>query len=366
MPNPTDLVSLAEAQNWAGNANPTFTAQLITSVSRQILSWLQRPSILPKAYTETFNSNGQTKITLSHWPVLSVSSVIVNHVVIPPIEPPADTSFIPSFPNYGYLVNATGDSSPPGSPQQLSLFNVGTLYRWPGEIVVSYMAGYQSKDTQTIAGEALTALQPYGDWASDQGVIYAYPAQNDEVHSVPTTGPYTSPADNTLGTWTFDLGVVYASNNIPLTRVPNSPATGQYSVANGIYTFAAGDAGVTVLISYRYVPTPSPIGAPAPTGEALTVVKGAPAVGQYSLTAGSGNYTFNAADNGESVILSYGYIPADIANAAAQWVSELVSYQGRIGLRSKSLGGQETISYLVNAMPPMVQAALWPYRKVIL
>ncbi len=37
-----------------------------------------------------------------------------------------------------------------------------------------------------------------------------------------------------------------------LTRVASAPATGQYSVSAGVYTFAAADTGVTVFIDYQY------------------------------------------------------------------------------------------------------------------
>lgn len=51
-----------------------------------------------------------------------------------------------------------------------------------------------------------------------------------------------------------DQGVRYAATGIPLVRVVSGPATGQYSVntATGVYTFAAGDIGTSVLISYMY------------------------------------------------------------------------------------------------------------------
>jgi hypothetical protein len=37
-----------------------------------------------------------------------------------------------------------------------------------------------------------------------------------------------------------------------MTRVASAPATGQYSVAAGIYTFAAADTGLIVFIDYQY------------------------------------------------------------------------------------------------------------------
>ncbi len=134
---------------------------------------------------------------------------------------------------------------------------------------------------------------------------------------VPTAPESLSP-DQPFGSWASDVGVTYM-NGTPLVKVASAPAS----------------------------------------------------AGQYQ--ANGGSYLFNVADAGASVLISYGYIPADLANAAAQWVSELLAYQGRIGIRSKTLSTQESISYnipgytgnIANAIPPFVQQILWPYKRVI-
>ena len=99
-------------------------------------------------------------------------------------------------------------------------------------------------------------------------------------------------------------------------------------------------------------------------GNPLVAVSGSPAIGQYSVSNGA--YTFNAADAGEAMLISYGFVPYDLANACAQWVAELLQYQTRPGVRSKSLGGQETVSYVVGKMPPTVAGIIAPYRRVAL
>jgi hypothetical protein len=48
-----------------------------------------------------------------------------------------------------------------------------------------------------------------------------------------------------------DLGVVDA-NGDPMTKVAAAPAAGQYSVAAGVYTFAAADTGKVVSYSHTY------------------------------------------------------------------------------------------------------------------
>lgn len=51
-----------------------------------------------------------------------------------------------------------------------------------------------------------------------------------------------------------DLGVANAATGLPLLKVAAAPATGQYSVnaGTGVYSFAAADTGMALLISYGY------------------------------------------------------------------------------------------------------------------
>lgn len=71
-----------------------------------------------------------------------------------------------------------------------------------------------------------------------------------EAGTIPTT-PFTITVSNSA-TWATDLGVIFSSTGIALKRVASAPTTGQYSVAAGVYTFAAADTGKAVLISYGY------------------------------------------------------------------------------------------------------------------
>lgn len=71
---------------------------------------------------------------------------------------------------------------------------------------------------------------------------------------IPATPYAITPTVPNTGTWTLDLGVRNA-NGVPMTRVASTPTTGQYSVANGVYTFAAADTGLTVYINFQYTAT---------------------------------------------------------------------------------------------------------------
>lgn len=133
---------------------------------------------------------------------------------------------------------------------------------------------------------------------------------NNEPQTVPASGNHSIAVNAPHGRFGADQGVVYA-NGIPLVNVAGSPVQGQYTINNGMYYFSAADSGINVQISYSY-------------------------------------------------------IPADIEHACMEMVGERYRYKNRIGEISKSLGGQETISFSQKDMPDFVRALLQPYRRVVL
>lgn len=144
-----------------------------------------------------------------------------------------------------------------------------------------------------------------------QSLIVAYQAGyaiEGEVWTAPTTAPYLITAAAPFGAWATDLGVVYSSSGLALQLVKGAPAAGQYSVSAGVYQFSASDAGAALS-------------------------------------------------------LSYGFIPQDLVQAATELAAERFRASERIGLRSKSLGGQETISYDLSGLSASVLALIAPYRR---
>lgn len=97
------------------------------------------------------------------------------------------------------------------------------------------------------------------------------------------------------------------------------------------------------------------------SGGALQKVVGAPAVGQYAVAAGA--YRFNAADAGAALSLSYGFVPQDLVQATTELAAERFRAADRIGLNSKSLGGQETIGYVTSAISAPIMALIAPYKR---
>jgi hypothetical protein len=103
----------------------------------------------------------------------------------------------------------------------------------------------------------------------------------------------------------------------------------------------------------------------ASTGAALSKVAGAPGAGQYQLSATIvGGYVFNAADHGATMLISYGFIPADLAQATLEWAAERYAYSKRVGMQSKTLGGLETMSYAITSTPKFITAILQQFTSV--
>jgi hypothetical protein len=73
-----------------------------------------------------------------------------------------------------------------------------------------------------------------------------------EAATVPAATPFAVTVANATNFYD-DLGVFYAMTGLPFSRVTTPTVAGQYSVAsNGVYTFDSADAGAELQISYTY------------------------------------------------------------------------------------------------------------------
>ena len=142
--------------------------------------------------------------------------------------------------------------------------------------------------------------------------------------------------------------------------------------ANVVITYTAGyqitgepqTAGASVAVVAPFGAWGLDQGVSYAAGGALAAVQaGKEALGAYSVSGGT--YTFSAADAGAPVLISYGFIPADLANAALEWIADRLAYQDRIGVASKSLGGQETVSFRIGATPDFVKAMVANYTNQV-
>lgn len=180
--------------------------------------------------------------------------------------------------------------------------------------------------------------------------------------------------------------------NVASCTIDGVPLTASFGSGQGGYVLDASDdapPGAMQRLSYRGGAFPcgaqnvvvsyragyEVLGEPAmvPATPPYTVVARAP-YGKWSLdtaVAGAGTYqvadgvyTFPASAAGAPVALSYGYVPADLARAACEWVADRYAARTRIGQSAKTLGGQETASFIVKAVPDAVDRLLQPYRRV--
>lgn len=153
-----------------------------------------------------------------------------------------------------YGINAAANSTPMklGTLQDVSFdfsFNMKEL-RGQGQMPIDLRrAGgkvtAKAKAAQ-INGKLMNELF-FGQVASTGLLLSAV----GEAATVPGT-PFAVTVANGA-TFDTDLGVVNAATGTPLTKVSAAPATGQYMVSNaGVYTFAAADTGINVLIDYLY------------------------------------------------------------------------------------------------------------------
>lgn len=99
-------------------------------------------------------------------------------------------------------------------------------------------------------------------------------------------------------------------------------------------------------------------------GVAATLVTGTPNVGEYTLDEW-GLYTFAAADAAKTAVIEYSYTPAAIAFAATELVGEWFKRKDRIGILSKTLGGQETITFANQDMNASARSMLQPWMNVV-
>ncbi|RBP15874.1 hypothetical protein DFR50_107144 [Roseiarcus fermentans] len=157
------------------------------------------------------------------------------------------------------------------------------------------------------------ALDLFGSFRPGrQSLVVSYRAGyavQGETQTIPAAAPVTLAALAPYGPWASDLGVSYAATGAPLSPVAAAPGAGQYTVSGGVYGFSAVDAG-------------------------------------------------------QAVTIGYGYVPQDLAQAATELAAERFRAAERIGLRSKALGGQETIAYDTSAVSAAVLAMLQPYKRV--
>lgn len=99
-------------------------------------------------------------------------------------------------------------------------------------------------------------------------------------------------------------------------------------------------------------------------GVAAVAVASNPAAGQYSVDAW-GTYTFAQTDQGKAAVITYNFCPAEVSYAATELIGEWYRRRDRLGLVSKTLGSQETVTFSQKEMGDSIRAMLQPYANVV-
>lgn len=224
-----DLTTLARAENWIPgtvSGSSTILQQLISAMSNQIYSKLNRGRIYSRSVVSTFDGTGNYQLVLPVYPVTSILSVQMGSVVVPASPLPNPLTGVAASVNTGWGYRFVPWSGELPSENAVLEFQNGGWWYGVQNIKVTYQAGY------LIAAEA---------------------------QSVPSGGgPYTILVDQPQGVWSRDNGVVYASSGVALTSVTSSPTAGEYipppDTNPGLYTFSSFDSGAALLLSYSFIP----------------------------------------------------------------------------------------------------------------
>jgi len=206
----TDLASAKVELSITTTTDDAWLAKAVSQVSRAISSETQRV-LVPEVVQDLFELDRQLahrgssrlalKVQLSRWPVIDIVSVVKT------LSTGLTQTLVEGT---DFRVNLSD-----GTLTRLDPVS-GAVLSWEADpLTVIYMAGYGSLATET--------------------------------HSVPVS-PYQVTVSQSAA-FSCDQSVKYASGTA-LTRVSGNPAAGQYSVAAGVYTFAAADSGQSLTFAY--------------------------------------------------------------------------------------------------------------------
>jgi len=182
--------------------------------------------IVPTNYNEVYNGQNTKQLVLFNWPIIALNTLTVHNVKIPAANPVPNLNGVPTASPWGYRY-APPELAPPGAPAVVELVGGWAYWRGMQTTVVSYRAGYLvSNELQIVPATPfqVTPNMPFGQWATDEGVI-----------NVATGQPMTPmPTNATLASGQY---------------IPPNPSVGQ-----SYYAFSAADTGLQVSLSYGYIP----------------------------------------------------------------------------------------------------------------
>lgn len=213
---PGDLTTLPNVKQWLNlvqQSDDLLLKRMISAASGFVQTWIDR-QIASQSYTERRDGvgmgQGRNAMMFTNVPVTAVQSLTV------------DGQVIPESPDGGVLQPGYGFDD-----RQIWLSSVGAANGyWPN----GYVFGRGKRNV------ALTYTAGY--------------LRSGEVATIPAAPYQLTP----ILPWNGDRGVTFVIGGAALTAVASGPITGQYSVSDGVYTFAAGDTTKQVSFSYSYTP----------------------------------------------------------------------------------------------------------------
>lgn len=201
-----------------------------------------------------------------------------------------------------------------------------------------------------------------------------------EVLDGPSAGfPYLQIANPVARLIDVKIGMPGARASVPLADVEMVPALASASLGIKNNGWARGRRTVEVTYQAGFLKT---LGGVIPAsgnltwrdpmivgivgvlidGVAATATDSAPSAGQYRYQ-GDGVFSFSAADAGKSAAVDAAIVPPPLELACCDMVNWADAARSRAGQTSKSLGGQETVSFSQASMSTASKEAVDRYRR---
>lgn len=240
-----NLTNYNNVAAWLKVQNTTDQAilqRMIAQTSQRILNYINKPDLTVQTFNETISGRDTSRIILRNYPVISITSLTVDTVLIPQS---------PGVGQYGWTLTPL-DGAISSRQQELGIDGWVSYYPRGSNNGYGYQDGY--RPSRSGSGKCF----PRG--INNIVCVYqaGYGIQN-EAQTIPAT-PYQLAPLCPHGNFAADNGVTYAATGASLTAVTGTPAAGQYAVSvnalSGVatYTFAAADTGKAVLLNYSFVP----------------------------------------------------------------------------------------------------------------
>lgn len=204
------------------------------------------------------------------------------------------------------------------------------LRNWPVLSVSSVDVG-----SSTFSASTFNGAQPGSGW-----VLSDPRMSNQSVELFGSSFWYRMPARIVYeaGYRNAEAVTVTAADSQPVTTVPWVPQQGQWVAGISV---KEGDLVYTQVTSAADIPTHS-----------------------YYIDDW-GTYTFSVDDVDAELVVTYGFVPWDVSFAVTEIIGEWYRRKEHIGVLSKTLGGQETVTFSNADISNVAASALNQYRNVV-